>query len=156
MYDLDAHVAEIYDQIETKTADVALLRRLIRPREGQRVLEPFCGTGRLVIPLARDGHTVVGLDRARGMLARARVKVGALPAEAQDRIALRQGDVTREAWPGGFDLVILSGNCLHELATPEEQARQVCREPGAPRLASARVAAAAKLGAASAAVLNAV
>lgn len=127
MYDLDAGVAEIYDKIEMKTADVALLGRLLGSREGLRILEPFCGTGRILIPLACDGHTVVGLDHAAGMLDRAREKVSALAPEVRSRIALQERDVVGDGWPQGFDLVVLGGNCLYELATPEEQARVIAR-----------------------------
>src|SRR4029079_4669520 len=34
-----------------------------------------CGPGGLMVPLLRDGHTVVGLDRAPAMLARAADKI---------------------------------------------------------------------------------
>lgn len=121
MYDVEPHVAEIYDQVETCTDDVALIRRLIGRRRPLRVLESFCGTGRILIPLALDGHQLVGLDQARGMLARAGVKIRQLPAEAQRRVTLIEADVTREPWPRGFDLVVLGGNCFYELATPQEQ-----------------------------------
>ena len=33
LYDLDAHVAELYDQLITETRDIALIRRLIGPRK---------------------------------------------------------------------------------------------------------------------------
>ncbi|MGD1994531.1 MAG: class I SAM-dependent methyltransferase, partial [Anaerolineae bacterium] len=92
MYDLDTHVAEIYDQLTTETADIAMVRRLLGGRTGLRILEPLCGTGRILIPLALDGHVVVGLERADGMLARARAKIGALPPEVEARITLRQAD----------------------------------------------------------------
>ncbi|HEY63475.1 MAG TPA: class I SAM-dependent methyltransferase [Caldilineae bacterium] len=133
MYDLDAHVAELYDQLITTTEDIALIRRLIGPRKGLRILEPFCGTGRVLIPLALDGHTVVGLDRAQGMLSRAKAEVEALPPEVQERITLFQRDVLREPWPADFDLVILGGNCLYELATPEEQAQVIASAANALR-----------------------
>lgn len=133
MYDLDAHVAELYDQLVTDTEDIALIRRLIGTRKGLRILEPFCGTGRVLIPLALDGHTVVGLDRAQGMLSRAKAKARALAPEVQERITLLQRDVLREAWPAGFDLVILGGNCLYELATPEEQAQVIASAANALR-----------------------
>jgi SAM-dependent methyltransferase len=121
MYDVELHVAEIYDQIETHTDDVALIRRLIEGRGPLRILEPFCGTGRILIPLALDGHEIVGLDQAQGMLDRARVKIERLPGDVQRRITLTRADVVDEEWPRGFDLVLLGGNCLYELATPEEQ-----------------------------------
>jgi SAM-dependent methyltransferase len=121
MYDIEPHIAEVYDQHETFTDDVALIRNLVVDRGRLRILEPFCGTGRILIPLALDGHELVGLDQARGMLAWARGKVGRLPREVQGRIALLEADVTAEEWPRGFDVVILGGNCFYELATAAEQ-----------------------------------
>jgi SAM-dependent methyltransferase len=121
MYDIEPHIAEIYDQVEAYTDDIALIRRLLGGREHLRILEPFCGTGRILVPLALDGHELVGLDQARGMLARARIKIGRLPEGVQRRITLIEADVTRETWPHGFDLVVLGGNCFYEPATAEEQ-----------------------------------
>ena len=121
MYDVEPHIAEIYDQTETYTDDVELVRNLIRGRGSLWILEPFCGTGRILIPLALDGHELVGLDQAKGMLARARTKIGQLPPKVQHRITPAKADVTREEWPQGFDLVVLGGNCFYELATPQEQ-----------------------------------
>jgi len=88
---------------------------------GISILEPFCGTGRILIPLAQAGHTLVGLDQAAGMLDHARQKLACLPREVQNRVNLYQADVITDEWPSGFDLVVLGGNCLYELATPEEQ-----------------------------------
>src|SRR5512136_2525186 len=121
MYDVEGHIAEIYDQVETETDDVALIRRLIGEQRSLRILEPFCGTGRILIPLAQDGHVLVGLDEARGMLARAQAKIGQLPEEAQRRITLVEADVMSGDWPHGLDVVILGGNCFYELAMAEEQ-----------------------------------
>jgi SAM-dependent methyltransferase len=121
IYDSDEVISRFYDQVETGAEDIALIRRLIEGRGRLRILEPFCGTGRIAIPLAEDGHTVVGLDQSLRMLARAREKVVRLPGEVKERISLQEADVVAEKWPGGFDLVILGGNCLYELANPEEQ-----------------------------------
>jgi len=133
LYDLDAHVAELYDQIIREAEDIALIRRLICAQKGLRILEPFCGTGRMLIPLALDGHRVVGQDCAQGMLARAQTKVRALPPEVQERITLLPTDVLRERWPLGFDLVILGSNCLYELATSAEQAQVIASAASALR-----------------------
>ena len=123
MYDIEPHVAEIYDQVETYTDDVDLLRRLIGERGPLRILEPFCGTGRILIPLALAGHELVGLDQANGMLDRAQGKIEQLSADVQNRITLVKTDVIRESWPRDFDLVILGANCFYELATPQDQER---------------------------------
>jgi hypothetical protein len=55
------------------------------------------------------------------MLESARRKITRLPVKIQKNITLKQANVLMVEWPKGFDLVILGGNCLYELATPEEQ-----------------------------------
>jgi len=123
MYDIELHIAEVYDMQITHTDDVGLIRDLIGERGPLCILEPFCGTGRISIPLALDGHNIVGLDQAEGMLDHGCSRIKQLPEEVQSRITLSKADVTRDDWPQDFDLVILGGNCFYELATPEEQER---------------------------------
>ena len=132
-YDLDRCVVEIYDRTETQAEDVALIRRLLAGRAELRILEPFCGNGRILIPLAQDGHRMVGLDKSAPMLDSARTKLDALPPEVRERITLRRADVLTAPWPRRFDVVILGGNCLYELATPEEQEACIRAAAGALR-----------------------
>lgn len=120
-YDVDDYVTEVYDQTETQTEDVRLLRELIGASARLRILEPFCGNGRILIPLAEDGHEIVGLDISATMLDSARRKIRDLPEAVQQRVTLLQVDVTTEEWPGDLDLVVLGGNCFYELATAREQ-----------------------------------
>ncbi len=127
MYDIEPHIAEIYDRTDAYTDDVELIRKLIGNRRPLRILEPFCGTGRILIPLALDGHEIVGLDQAKGMLNRARTKLRQLPERVQGRISLHEADVIADEWPIGFDLVVLGGNCLYELATAKEQEECIIR-----------------------------
>ena len=127
MYDIDEHVSELYDRQESGTDDVGLIRRLIADAGPLRVLEPLCGTGRILVPLVLDGHTGVGLDRSRVLLDRVRGKLRELPVDAQQRLGLVEPDVLAGDWPRPFDLVILGGNFLYELATPEEQELCIAR-----------------------------
>jgi len=120
-YDIEAHVAEVYDQVETQSDDISFLRGLIGSGPRLRILEPFSGTGRILIPLACDGHRLTGMDQSGRMLDRARAKIAALPGEVRGRIALLEQDATAAGWPAGFDLVVLAGNCLYELAEAGEQ-----------------------------------
>jgi SAM-dependent methyltransferase len=120
-YNIDSHAAEIYDQIETQQDDVALIRELIGKNGRLRILEPFCGTGRILTPLAEDGHEIVGMDSAGTMLGRAKNKIYSLPFLIWNKITLLQVDVLTSPWLTGFDLVILGGNCFCELAIPEDQ-----------------------------------
>ena len=118
---IDVHIAEIYDRTETENEDVALIRRLIGKKKRLRILEPFCGTGRILIPLARDGHEIFGMDQAPPMLDRAQQKIKLLHWNVQQKITLINSDVVTANWPQGFDLVILGDNCFYELATAEQQ-----------------------------------
>lgn len=121
MYNITPYVTEIYDQSETYTDDLELIQSLIQGSKSLRILEPFCGTGRILIPLAIAGHTLVGLDNAAGMLLRAWEKIQNLDRGIQGKILLMEGDAVDANWFNEFDLVILGGNCFYELSSPEEQ-----------------------------------
>ena len=126
-YDIESHLAEIYDQTETQVEDVDLLRELIGRDRRLRILEPFCGTGRMSIPLVNDGHEIVGMDDALSMLNRAKQKIDQLSPPLREKISLVHTDVLSSCWPLAFDLVILGGNCFYELATPSEQEECICK-----------------------------
>jgi SAM-dependent methyltransferase len=126
-YDADQHVAEIYDTQETGMQDVALIRPHIGPAGALRVLDPVCGTGRILVSLAGDGHTLLGLDRSPAMLDRAWRALVHWPAEVSSRVSLYAADVLSNPWQSGYDLVILGGNWLYELATEKDQAGVISR-----------------------------
>ena len=54
-----------------------LILELLRPRQGESILDLGCGTGAYVIALAELGCAVTGVDVSSEMLARARAKAGA-------------------------------------------------------------------------------
>ena len=71
---------------------------------GGPVLELGCGTGRIALPIARAGASLVGIDRSEAMLARARRRIGrARPAGA---VRLVRGDIRHFDLPGFFGPVI--------------------------------------------------
>jgi SAM-dependent methyltransferase len=90
--------AALYDhEYRRRRADVRFYRALAAERGGP-VLDLACGTGRLMLPLLRDGHTVVGVDHAPAMLARAAQKIARLPAAARARGLLLRADLRRFAF----------------------------------------------------------
>src|SRR5215218_8149650 len=92
----------LYDCVVRPGPCEAFYRDLAR-KTGGPILELACGTGRLTIPLARDGHEVVGLDASRTMLRAARAK-----AEAEDLdIAFVQADMRSFDLGQRFPLIIL-------------------------------------------------
>lgn len=117
---VDKYIAEIYDQHETQREDVALIQSLIGDRK-VRVLEPFCGHGRILVPLAEAGYEIVGLDLSDQLLSSLDHCLRQLPEDVRGRTSFRKADVIADEWPTGFDVVILGANCFYELATPEEQ-----------------------------------
>jgi SAM-dependent methyltransferase len=123
----DPVLAEIYDVEETAAEDIDLIRRLL-PRSGPlEILECFSGTGRILIPLAEDGHRVTGIEISREMMDRARVKLDALGGAVRSRASMILGDVLTVDWGSGYDVVLLAGNCFYELPSPESQEECVRR-----------------------------
>ena len=85
--------APFYDWENARTLgrrDVPFWRHLATQASGP-VLELGCGTGRISLPLARAGVSLVGIDRSEPMLARARSRVRR--ARLGDRLALIRGDI---------------------------------------------------------------
>lgn len=122
-YEMNPHIPEIYDQEEIQTHDVLFYLELMKTMKVSKILEPFCGTGRILIPLAEAGYSIVGMDKSTSMLERLKTKLNNSKKfiNLNNQITIHQLDVVKEEWPIDFDVVILGGNCMYELATPEEQ-----------------------------------
>jgi len=116
-------LAELYDQSETYLDDVELLRSLISDSGPLYILECFSGTGRILIPLAQDGHKITGIEMAPSMNARAAAKIAGLNRDVQDRVTLKVRDALDGQWGAGYDLVIMGANAFYELPWPEMQER---------------------------------
>ncbi|MTI71856.1 MAG: class I SAM-dependent methyltransferase [Firmicutes bacterium] len=119
MYDVETYIAEIYDEIENYIDDVLLIKKHLGNKKIS-ILEPFCGTGRITLPLAKDGHKIVGIDNAKGMLDLYKRKLKGTGLTSEN-VKLLKKNVLTENWPTGFDLIILGGNCFYELASKKEQ-----------------------------------
>jgi SAM-dependent methyltransferase len=84
--------------------DVAFYRDLA-VESGGPVLETGCGTGRILLPTARAGIRIHGIDSSPDMLAVLRRKLESEPKEVRHRITLSQGDVRDAQVDGKFELV---------------------------------------------------
>ena len=81
------------ENFDSVTVYQGLAHDLARYREiaknaGDPILELCCGTGRVAIPLAKDGHRVTAIDISASMLAQFREK------EISARITILEQDVT--------------------------------------------------------------
>jgi len=119
---MDNWYAEVYDQCITETHDIDCLLRTLGPNP-LRVLEAACGTGRILVPLAKAGHDVVGFDMDEACLARIEAKLQAPFAceggarRAGGAIAWSLKDALKEPWGEGFDAIVLAGNVLFNIVT---------------------------------------
>jgi SAM-dependent methyltransferase len=97
----------LYDwEYRRRRQDVAFYRMLADERGGP-ILDAGCGTGRLLVPLARDGHQVVGIDRSTAMLARAAWRLSRSGKAARGRALLARADLAAlPARPSRFALVL--------------------------------------------------
>ncbi len=87
------------------------------------VLELGCGTGRILLPIARAGRTVVGLDASPQMLARCRDKLAAEPEHVRARVVLHEGDARDFDLGAQYALVIAPFRTVQHLTTSEDQLR---------------------------------
>jgi SAM-dependent methyltransferase len=115
-------LAEYYDHVPlyANRADVEFYLRLTREAKG-KVLELGCGTGRILIPTAVAGSTVVGLDLSAAMLAKCREKLAQQPEEVQRRARLVQGSMTDFTLEELFALVTIPFRGFQHLLRAEEQ-----------------------------------
>jgi cyclopropane fatty-acyl-phospholipid synthase-like methyltransferase len=87
-----------FTEVQTRK-QLAIVRRLLRLRKGQRVLDIPCGMGRLTIPLARGGLKMTGVDLSPSYVRRARRAARGLgPA-----IRFVRADMRRIDFDGEFD-----------------------------------------------------
>ncbi|MGB4862924.1 MAG: class I SAM-dependent methyltransferase [Tepidiformaceae bacterium] len=90
---------------------------------GRSALELGCGTGRLLIPLARAGVSVTGLDLAQPMLAVAAERIAKEPPALQKRITLVEGNMVEFALARRFDLAFIAFRSFMFLTEPADQRR---------------------------------
>jgi SAM-dependent methyltransferase len=132
--------AALYDfEYRRRRADINFYRRLAENRMQFAPVGPIldlaCGTGRLLLPLLRDGHTVVGLDRSAAMLAAARRRVARLAPVRRWRCLLLRADLRSFACKPRFALAVAAFHSVQHLyATADLQrflrATRACLVPG--------------------------
>ncbi len=121
-YDDRDFVAEFYDHIGPyrDRQDVAFFVEMAR-ESGGPVLEIGCGTGRVLIPTARSGVEIVGLDNSERMLALCGEKLSHEAPEVQSRVKLVRGDMRRFDLGRAFKLITTPFRPFQHLIAVEDQ-----------------------------------
>ncbi len=100
--------ARFYDWENARTMgrqDVRFWQDFAR-REGGPVLELGCGTGRVTVPVARTGVSVVGIDRSEPMLAYARRRARRLTARSRPELV--RGDIRALPFDDGYFSAVMA------------------------------------------------
>ena len=114
--------AEFYDHVApyAERGDVGFFVEMAQAAGGP-VLEIGCGTGRVLIPTARAGIEIVGLDLSPSMLAVCRSNLAQESAETQARVRLVEGDMRDFDLDRQFALVTLPFRPFQHLTSVEDQ-----------------------------------
>ena len=99
-------------------ADLFMIQQLAA-RSGSPILELACGTGRVLLPLARQGYQVTGVDLSAAMLDVARRKAAA--ERLTGRITLVHQDMRELALDGRFNLAFVAVNSFMHLLSTDDQ-----------------------------------
>lgn len=114
--------------------DIELLLHLAEKVEVP-ILDLCCGTGRLTMPLARAGHTVVGVDISPRQIAGFRARLAKEPPEVQARVTALCEDICKLDLEPRFGFAFVGFNSINLLNDKDLQriaigAAAACLMPG--------------------------
>jgi SAM-dependent methyltransferase len=121
-YEEYAFVADLYDHVVPyrNRPDVGFYVEAAKEAGGP-VLEVGCGTGRVLIPTARAGVGVVGLDLSQSMLDVCRERLSHEPEEVQARVRLVLADMRDFELGQVFNLVTIPYRPFQHLTAVGDQ-----------------------------------
>lgn len=105
---------------DSRLRDIPFYVELAKRVSG-RTLEVACGTGRVLLPTARAGIQIDGLDYTPALLEILRKKLAVEPLEVRERVNLHQGDMRSFALNKTYDLVTVPFRPLQHLFTVDDQ-----------------------------------
>ena len=108
--------ANIYDGMNTNIADLQFYKRWLPKNKDARILELCCGTGRLTLPIAKDGYDITGVDYTPSMLEQAKVKA----SEEGIEVEFIEADIRTLDLPEKYDLIFIPFNSIHHLYKNED------------------------------------
>jgi len=121
-YQSSPFLARLYDQVipYRDRPDVEFFVQAALD-SGSPVLEVGCGTGRVLLPTARAGISITGLDISTHMLDVCRQTLEQEPPEVQERVTLAEGDMRNFDLGGTFSLITTPFRPFQHLLTTKDQ-----------------------------------
>ena len=116
------HVAQFYDHVygPKERKDVDFYVDLAKETTGS-VLELGCGTGRVLLPTARAGFDVTGIDLSEDMLEVLQTKLVDEPEDVQQRVRIVRADIRDFALGARFELVTVPFRPFQHLISIDDQ-----------------------------------
>jgi SAM-dependent methyltransferase len=121
-YDEYALIADFYDHVVPyrERPDVNFFVEMALQAAGP-VLEAGCGTGRILIPTARAGVNITGLDISKTMLQICRQRLARETQDVQRHVALLEADMRGFDLPSRFTLATLPFRPFQHLLSVDDQ-----------------------------------
>ncbi len=103
--------ANIYDGLNTFMSDFMFYKNWMPKDTNAEILELCCGSGRLTIPLAKEGIKISGVDNSKSMLEQAVLKAKYEKLE----IKFIEADIRNLDLSIKYDLIFIPFNSIHHL-----------------------------------------
>jgi SAM-dependent methyltransferase len=115
-------LAELYDLVPgyLNRTDRQFYVNLCQEIDGD-ILELGSGTGRILIPIAKKGYKITGLDLSENMLSVCRKKLSKYDDNIQNNVTLVQGSMTNFDLGKKFDLITIPFRAFQHLIERENQ-----------------------------------
>jgi SAM-dependent methyltransferase len=116
-------IAKYYDGAYAAKQDLVDLPFYLDLAEQSRgpVLEIACGTGRVLLPVARQGIEICGVDNSRPMLDVLTRNLASESQQVRDRVTVQHGDMRTFRLNRKFPLVMIPFRPLQHMFTVEDQ-----------------------------------
>lgn len=113
-------IARFYDAENMDLIEDLELFSELADETGGPIFDVGCGSGRVTLHLAQQGHRIVGLDNSKVMLTRGQQKLEKLP-KAKNLITFIHGDALKTELSERFKLIIVSYNSFMHFGEMADQ-----------------------------------
>lgn len=103
--------ANIYDGMNTFLSDLQFYKKWLPQNKDAKILELCCGTGRLTLPIAKEGYNMYGVDYTSSMIEQAKLKA----SEEGLEINFIEADIRTLNLQEKFDFIFIPFNSIHHL-----------------------------------------
>lgn len=109
-----SYVADLYDYYANADFDINFYKELCKGRKN--ILELMCGTGRISIPLIKEGYSLTCVDYSEEMLNVFRSKIN-----EPEKVKIVCQDVCELNLEEQYDLIIIPSNSISEILDKEKR-----------------------------------